>query len=55
MPLDRFFVRLQDMDRADMRQIAEYIRNLQERLCEWDYRGLLTLSGAKTASRPGWP
>jgi hypothetical protein len=32
------------MEKADIKQIADYLKDLEEGLYEWDYRGLLTLS-----------
>jgi len=30
------------MDKAEIRQIADYLRDLEEGLVEWDYRGITT-------------
>ncbi|MHC4062090.1 MAG: hypothetical protein ACYSUC_04365 [Planctomycetota bacterium] len=32
------------MEKAEIKQIADYLKDLEEGLYEWDYRGLLTLS-----------
>jgi hypothetical protein len=31
------------MERAEIKQIADYLKDLEEGLVEWDYRGLSTL------------
>ena len=43
MPKEPKFHRIKSMGKAEIKQIADYLKDLEEGLVEWDYRGLLTL------------
>ena len=43
LPFKPLSVRLWLMDKAEIKQIADYPKELEEGLYEWDYQGLLTL------------
>ena len=37
-----FVVKIRDMEKAEIKHIGEYLKDLEEGLYEWDYRGITT-------------
>lgn len=42
MPFYPKFHRITDMEKAEIKRIADYLKDLEEGLYEWDYRGITT-------------
>ena len=36
------YYRITTVEKAEIKQIADYLKNLEEGLVEWDYRGITT-------------
>lgn len=42
MPFDTKCSKISDMEKAEIKSIADYLKDLEEGLYEWDYRGITT-------------
>ena len=42
MPFRPFKLNYKGMEKGEIKQIADYLKDLEEGLVEWDYRGITT-------------